>query len=309
MPNALILGISGFCARHLVPRLRDIPGISILGAGRRGAPPPVAGIDRYWPTDARDPDQVRRLVKEARPDWVFNLAGTSVGSAPDLFAANLNVALNVLEAVRVDAPHARTLLVGSAAEYGAASPSEMPLTEDQPCRPRGPFGISKHAMTLAGLDYARTHDLHVVVARPFNVIGAGIPPTLLLGALVQRLKEAKASGSGVLRAGPLEDRRDFVAVEDVVDGFVRLVEGNGSGQVVNLCTGRSRPCRELVDLLLAASGMRVRVEIDPGLRRPQELRDSTGSPARAMSGFGFRPRISIEESVRRTWADAIAEES
>lgn len=304
MANVLIVGISGFCARHLASRLREIPGMRLFGAGRRGAPPALAGIERYWPIDARDADQVRRLVREARPDLIFNLAGVSSGPAPDVYGTNLMAAVHLLEAVRLEAPGARTLLVGSAAEYGEAGGSEAPLSEEHPCRPVGAFGISKHAMTLAGLEFARTHGLQVVVARPFNAIGAGIPPTLLLGALIQRIKEAKASGSTLIRTGPLEGRRDFVAVEDVADGFVRLLSGDTSGQVFNLCSGQSRSARDLLDLLIASSGIAVRAEVDPALERTRGIRNSVGDPAKAMSRVGFRLRVPVEEAVRRSWAEA-----
>src|SRR5438876_5214619 len=136
MANALILGITGFCAGHLVPRLREIPGIRLFGAGRRSPPPSLGGIERYWQTDARNTDEVRRLVREAKPDLIFNLAGVYSGTAPEIYETNLVAAVNLLEAVRLEAPRRRTLLVGSAAEYGEARPSDLPLTDEHPCLPQ-----------------------------------------------------------------------------------------------------------------------------------------------------------------------------
>src|SRR5689334_293949 len=169
---------------------------------------------------------------------VFHLGGASRASDRNVYAVNFLSWVNELDAVQRVVPDCRVLIVGSAAEYGVVSESELPTTESQATRPVGAYAIAKVATTSAALNYARQHGLHVVVARPFNIVGAGVPATLLTGALLERIRIALDTGAGLVKVGNLESRRDFVSVEDVADAYVKLLEGDFSGEIFNLCSGR-----------------------------------------------------------------------
>ena len=162
------------------------------------------------------------LLRRVRPDLVFHLAGIQQGEAKDIYRTNVMGAVHLLEAVRQECHSSRVLLVGSAAEYGLVGKNELPVTESTPCKPQGPYGLSKYASTLAGLDWSRQFGMKVVIARPFNIIGAGISPNLFAGALLARAREALATqGDPMVKVGNMESQRDFIAVEDVVEAYMR----------------------------------------------------------------------------------------
>jgi GDP-4-dehydro-6-deoxy-D-mannose reductase len=256
----------------------------------------------YRPIDVTDGEAVRALLREIQPAQIFHLAGLNQGEASTIFRSNTLGAAVLLEAVRDVVSDARILLVGSAAEYGVVPSSELPVTEQHSCLPRGAYGISKHAVTLAGLDFVRRLGLRIVVARPFNLIGPGLPATLVVGAAVARLKEALAHPEPpVVRMGNLEARRDFVAVDDVVEAYVRLLEGAFWGEVFNLCTGKAVSIRRVVELILARADRPVRLEADTGLLRPGDVDEMYGSFQKAERAIGFRPRVGVEAAVRAIW--------
>src|SRR4051794_13367067 len=116
MRSALVTGVGGFCARHLVARLVAEGDVRVIGAGTRPAPAEGVAVHEYHQVDVRAPAQVDDLLRRTGPDEVFHLAGSSTGTRDDLFRVNHQGTVNVLEAVRTRAPRARVLLVGSAAE-------------------------------------------------------------------------------------------------------------------------------------------------------------------------------------------------
>lgn len=276
--------------------------MTVVGADVAAEPPDDGICDAYSAFDIGDADSVDELVARSRPDWVFNLAGRARGASEDVFRVNTLGAAHLLESIRKRAPEARVCMVGSAAEYGPVDESELPITEQQPCRPIGDYGISKYAATTLALGYVRAYGLSLVVARPFNIVGPGIGSDLVVGAILRRAREALADqAEPVVAVGNLETMRDFVAVEDAMAGLVGMVRSGHSGEVFNICSGEARSVREVVELALSHSTRPIRLEVDPDLVRPQDVRVVFGSWRKANLAFGFRPTTGIEASLEAAW--------
>jgi len=306
--KALITGIGGFCGWHLVRRLRLEQGVEIAGLDtKKGRPSAHSDIDRFFQADVRDAEAIASAVRTIQPDWLFHLAGVSGSGVPEALIYEVNVfgTLNVIEAVRGHAPECSVLVVGSSAEYGPVEPSMLPIRENEACHPFGPYGISKYAASLMALDYADRHDLNVVVARPFNIVGAGVPASLVVGALIQRAKHALAASDPVIKVGDLEAERDFVAAYDAVDAYVRLVQGRFSREIFNICSGRAYSIRHVAGILLANATRPITLEFDPGLVPRSPVRRIYGSYEKAEKAIGFRPSVSLEEALKDAWCGEI----
>jgi nucleoside-diphosphate-sugar epimerase len=304
MPLALITGANGFCARHLARRVAGEDGCSVVGLDVHRDARCDASFDDYVAADIRDPNALTRIIEKLRPDFVFHLAGLVQGASHDVYRANLLGGIALLESVRAAAPGARVLMAGSAAEYGPVGPSDLPIIEAQPCSPSGPYAISKYAATLAAIDCAKKWGMRVAVARPFNIVGAGVPESLLVGAVLQRIRKALAEDADpIVPVGNLESRRDFVAVDDVVEAYWRLIHAECWGQVFNICSGRPLPVRFVVERLLSFAPRPIRLRVDPALVRTAEAADVYGSWQKAHRAFGFQPSTSLERALCAAWGD------
>jgi GDP-4-dehydro-6-deoxy-D-mannose reductase len=255
--------------------------------------------------DLLDGDAVVAFMRSARPRAVFHLAAqASVGRSwkqpGETLRTNLDMTLNVLEAVRREAPEATVLLVGSGEIYGA--PERLPLTEDAPLRPQNPYAVSKAACDLLGGQYADAHELRVIRTRTFNHAGPGQSEDYVVGTLTRQVAEAELAGGGeaVLHVGNLEAARDFTDVRDVVRAYTALMELPTGAY--NVCSGRSVSVRELVELLGRVAGVDVRAEVDPERVRAHEVPEIRGSAASLEAASGWRPEIPLE----RTLADALS---
>jgi GDP-4-dehydro-6-deoxy-D-mannose reductase len=256
--------------------------------------------------DLRDPEAVRTAVRDAAPEVVYHLAGeSSVPRSWERPAAAMEVnaggALNLLEALRSEAPRARTVIVGSGEMYGP--PERLPLDEGAPLRPQNPYAVSKAAADLLAGMYAEVHGLHAVRVRAFNHAGPGQSPAFVVGALARQVAAGLVAGDDPIRlvTGSVEPRRDFTDVRDVVRAYRALADA-GAATVYNVCSGRSTSVAELIELLRDVAGRELAHEVDADLVRDHEVMEVRGSHERLTAATGWEPEIPLE----RTLADAIA---
>jgi GDP-4-dehydro-6-deoxy-D-mannose reductase len=251
-----------------------------------------------------DPEAVRRAVTEAAPDRVFHLAalasvGRSWHDARAPLVRNVEMTLNLLEAVRGEAPGAAVLVASSSEVYGP--PERLPIDESAPLRPQNPYAVSKAACDLLAGQYADTHGLHVVRTRAFNQAGPGQSDHYVVGTITRQVAEAEARGAGevVLRTGNPESRRDFTDVRDVVRAYAAAVELQPG--VYNVASERAVSVRELIELLASTTEIRLRHEVDPERIRPNDVPEVRGSAERLREATEWAPEIALE----RTVADAL----
>ena len=260
--------------------------------------PPRADLDLL------DADAVRRAVADAQPESAFHLGalasvGRSWQDARATLVGNLEMTLNVLEAVRAEAPAARVLHAGSAEVYGR--PDRLPVDEDAALRPQNPYATSKAASDLLAGQYTDTHAVRVVRTRAFNHAGPGQSDDYVIGTLTRQVAEAEARGANelVVRTGNPDSRRDFTDVRDVVRAYAAAVELDPG--VYNVASGRTASVRELIELLASATDVRLRHEVDPERVRPNDVSEVRGSAERLAEASGWAPAIPLEQTV----ADAI----
>jgi GDP-4-dehydro-6-deoxy-D-mannose reductase len=284
---ALVSGGCGFAGRHLVQLLS--------GRGFRVAAPSRAELD------FRDADAVRRLVAEETPTAVFHLAAFSSPSLAleqpgEALLGNLEMALNVLEAVRRESPEAVVVLVGSGQVYGR--PRSLPLTEDAPMTPDNPYAVSKASSDLLGRQYAEAHGMSVVRMRPFNHAGPGQSDHYVLGSIARQVAEAEVTGAGecVLRTGNPDVARDFTDVRDVVRAYVEAA-AVGSG-AFNVCSGSAVSIAELVALAASSAKIPIRHEVDDSRLRAADTPILYGSHERLTAATGWTPEIPLEQTLR-----------
>ena len=306
MKTVLITGATGFCGWHLIQRLRKEGDVRIVGFSLDTNHIVASLCDEYIQADICDFNAVQTIVQRSKPDIVFHLAGIPQGDTISIYHINFTGSMYLLESLRLLQPDARILLVGSAAEYGPVEPSDSPITEDHPCNPVGPYGVSKYAMTLSGLDFARCYGMEVAIARPFNIIGPGISPALLVGAILSRAKQAiEAGGDLVVKVGNVHTQRDFIAVEDAVEAYLQIINGEHWGEVFNVCSGRAYAISSIITQLLANAAQPLRWEVDPALVRETDTKVSYGSFKKIEKTYGFKPVMTLEDSLRAAWHFAI----
>jgi GDP-4-dehydro-6-deoxy-D-mannose reductase len=291
--RVLVTGGSGFAGRHLVAACRE-------------AGDDVATAERASGVDLLDAAATRAAVADASPAVVYHLAarahvGESWRDPAGTLHDNVAMTLNVLEAVRAQAPDATVLVASSSEVYGP--PARLPVDESAPLRPQNPYAVSKASCDLLAGFEADAHGLRVIRARAFNHSGPGQEPTYAIASFARQAAVAAEAGAPVLRivTGNPDTRRDYTDVRDVVRAYRLLAERAEPG-AYNVCSGVSRSARELIQGLAAAAGAELEHVVDPELVRPNEVMELRGSAAALRAATGWEPEIPIE----RTLADTVA---
>jgi len=227
--------------------------------------------------------------------------GRSWGDPAATLAHNQAIDLNVLEAVRHEAPGAVLLAVSSGEVYGP--PTSLPVDESAPLRPQNPYAVSKAAGDLLAGFYADAHGLRVVRPRAFNHAGPGQPPLFALASFTRQLAAGIEAGDDPIRlvTGNPDARRDFTDVRDVARAY-RLLAAAGEPGVFNVCSGRSASPREILAALAAAAGVRIEHAVDPALVRAHEVMEVRGSAARLRAATGWEPEIALATTLADTVA-------
>jgi GDP-4-dehydro-6-deoxy-D-mannose reductase len=294
-----VTGAAGFVGSVLVPALRAA-GREVVGVHLPELPPGRA--DCAWRAcDLRRRDDVAALVADVRPAAVIHLAALASPAEAErapLEALRANVlALDALLAA-LEGTAARLLFVSTGDVYGPSPLGAPPRREDEPPRPPNVYAATK-AAGEALVRLAAARGLDACVARPFNHTGAGRPPLYAEASFAQQLVAIeRGRQAAVLRVGNLAAVRDFSDVRDVVAAYVLLLERGERGATYNVCSGRGRSIREVLDALVARSNAKPAVEVDPERFRPlPDDRVALVGDAGRLRALGWAPSHSLDDAL------------
>ena len=300
--RALIFGVNGFVGAHLARELAS-RGYEVCGSDlKEGCALPEVG--RYASCDLADSEGVAKVVADAKPDYIVNLAAiSSVGQSWRMPALTMRVnvegALNVMEAARALETMPRVLLVGSSEEY---APKDGPLNEGDPTVSNNPYGISKATQERFAALYAERYGLEVCLTRSFNHTGPGQNPNFVLPSWCKQAAAIERSGKpGRMTVGNLKVARDFSDVRDVVRAYRLILEGGRAGDAYNVGSGRALPLDELFQIVTGFCSQDIEVGIDPELIRPTDTPCICCDASKVRDELGWVPERNIEETLREIY--------
>jgi GDP-4-dehydro-6-deoxy-D-mannose reductase len=253
--------------------------------------------------DIEDSFSVDRAVEMAAPDRVYHLAAQSYPSeswdAP-LCTLRVNVegTVNVLEAVRRRRPQARVHIAGTSAQYGWVDPEETPIAETHAMRPASPYGVSKVAAELMGLQYHDSYGLDVVVTRSFNHVGPYQGDRCSIQTFCRQMAAVEAGVKPpVIEVGNLASQRDFSHTSDVANALWLLLEHGAPGEVYNLCSGRPTRIGDIVDMVRERGRVPAEVVVDASRLRPSDEPVLFGDNSKLRAATGWDPSIGMDRIV------------
>ncbi len=260
-------------------------------------------IDTPETWDLRDPLATLATVEGAAPDAVLHLAAQS--SVPDAFkdpATTLDVnvlgTLHLLQALQRTGFRGRMVFVGTGDVYGNVPEDALPVTEAQLPAPRNPYSVSKLAAEALCYQWTVTEGLDIVMARPFNHIGAGQSDRFVVSDFARQVAQIKCGRrKPVVMVGDIDVTRDFTDVGDVIRAYFALLGSGATGEVYNVCSGRDHSIRSLLERLAELAGVSVSIEQEPARMRRAEQRRMRGDPDKIGRATGWRAATPLDESL------------
>lgn len=297
--RVLVTGAGGFIGRPLVRALTD-RGIAVVAMGRRIPQAVEALSECVVRGDLADPRAVEAAMtalssgnEKSRSQDVIHLAGIGSVEAARAdshtsFEANVIGTHRLLEACR-STRIGRFVLASSGLVYG--NRGRQPVTEDAAPAPASIYAATKLAAEVLAEGYAADSGFACDIARLSNVYGAESPESTVAGMVIRQAREGRP-----IQVRSLSQVRDFIYVDDVVKGFLALLQTGGESgcRVVNLSSGVGTSIADLVKAALQASGLP-----SDGVPSVDQCDEAIVlANGRMAATTGWRPAYSLLEGLR-----------
>ncbi len=305
--TALITGVTGQDGSYLAELLLA-KGYEVVGVVRRTSHDSYERIGHLLdslhivPADLLDQHSLTSVVRDARPDEVYNLAAQSFvptsWSQPVLTGEFTALGVTrLLEAVRLAHPQARFYQASSSEMFGKAV--ETPQRETTPFYPRSPYGVAKVYGHWITVNYRESYGLHAVSGILFNHESPRRGLEFVTRKVSHGVAQILKGKARELRLGNLDARRDWGFAGDYVDAMWRMLQRPRPTDYV-VGTGQTHTVRELCELAFAHVGLEWKryVKVDPQLVRPAEVDTLQADPSRAGRELGWSPRVDFAGLVR-----------
>jgi GDP-L-fucose synthase len=293
--RVLVTGGGGFVGSRLVARLQE-----------DGNDPFVARRSDYDLT--READTVR-LFEDSQPELVFHLAaevggiGANRANPGRYWYANLMMGAHVLEQARVRGI-GKLVLAGTVCAYPKFAPvpfREETLWDGYPEETNAPYGVAKKALLVGAQAYREQYGLSAIYLLPANLYGPGDnfhhTNAHVIADLIRKMHD---SPDEVVLWGDGTPTREFLYVDDCVEGLLLAAKHYDGSEPVNLGTGNEISIRDLAELVAELSGFEGEIVWDTSMPNGQPRRSLDASRAKEL--FGFEARTSLREGLERTIA-------
>lgn len=299
--RVLITGIAGFVGSRLAGYLRD-QGHQVVGMYLE-TPPDLQGVELYE-VDLLDEDLVCKTVRQTAPEAVIHLAGLShVGDSWSRPAEYFRVNVLGTEGLLRCTGDLRLLAASSAEVYGAVPESQQPIAEARTVAPQSPYALTKAAMERQVMAAGG------VVVRSFNIIGPGQAPNFALPTFARQLAAMRLERQKpVLDVGNLTARRDLIHLDDAVQAYEVLLHQSEPGECYNLGTGTAHSIQEVLDRLIAISGLSPEIREDPARVRPVDLPLLQADNNR-LQRLGWQPSRDLDQALQELWDATLSQVS
>lgn len=303
--KCLITGINGFVggylAEYLLNKTNQVFGTFYPKDLNKNIKDPIQSFF----CDLTIPQDIDKLIKEIKPEFIFHLAGQSFipyswDDPATTFKTNVLGPIYLLEAVKKHAQTAKILIVGSSDEYGSVNGSTN-LSEDAPLNPDNPYGISKACADLLSHQLGKHNNLKIVRTRSFLHIGPGQSEKFVVSDFCKQIALIeKGEQPPVMKVGNLESKRDFTDVRDIVNAYWLALEKGIPGEVYNITSQNLLSIQELLDKLISMTDTKITVEIDPKKIRTTDTKLTMGDSTKFRTQTMWQPEIPIEKTLQDT---------
>tara|TARA_B110000027_G_C16121943_1_gene303656 strand:- start:1079 stop:2077 length:999 start_codon:yes stop_codon:yes gene_type:complete len=306
--KVLITGADGFIGSYLVEKLIDEGAIvkafvfynSFNSWGWLDTlPKEKLNKIEIFSGDIRDPNGVRTAMEGC--EIVFHLAALiaipySYHSPDSYIDTNVKGTLNVVQAAK-NLKVERVLVTSTSEVYGTAK--YVPIDENHPRQPQSPYSASKIGADAIADSFYKSFDLPLTIVRPFNTYGPRQSARAIIPTIITQL----LNGQTEIKLGDLRPTRDFLFVEDTVNGFVEIAKSDSLiGQDCNIATHSEISMKDLAEEIIKQINPEARIVTDNSRLRPEksEVFRLFGSNSKIIENTNWELKNTFSEGIEKT---------
>lgn len=296
--RVVVTGGAGFLGSFVVERLNELGAQEVF-------------VPRSATYDLRSHAAIMRLLEDTKPDVIIHLAalvggiGANRERPADFMYDNLMMGAQLLHEA-YQAGVGKLVVAGTACEYPKVTP--VPFSEDDlwngyPEETNAPYGIAKRALLVQGEAYRQQYGFSSIHLVPTNLYGPrdnfDLHTSHVIPAIIRKCVEAKERGDDHMMAwGTGSATREFLYVEDAVEGILLAAERYDEPLPINLGSGMEISMKALIHLIAELTGFEGEIRWDASKPDGQPRRALDSS--RARDKFGFVAQTNFREGLTRT---------
>jgi GDPmannose 4,6-dehydratase len=329
---ALITGVTGQDGAYLAEFLLA-KGYVVHGVKRRSSSLNTQRVDHLYVDphqenvrfflhygDMTDATNLIRLIQEAQPTEIYNLAAQShvqVSFETPEYTANADAlgTLRLLEAIRILRMEQRVRFYQASTSELYGNTPQTPQNESTPFAPRSPYGAAKLYAYWITVNYREAYGMHASNGILFNHESPIRGETFVTRKISRAVAAIELGRQEQLFIGNLNARRDWGHARDYVEGIWMMLQQPQPDDYV-LATGEGHTVREFIERAFAVAGRTIRwqgegleeagvdkasgktlVKVDPRYFRPTEVDALVGDASKARSKLGWKHRVSFDQLV------------
>ena len=198
--------------------------------------------------------------------------------------------------------------LGTVCAYPKNTP--VPFKEDDlwngyPEETNAPYGLAKKMMLVQSQGYREEYGFNSIFLLPVNLYGPNdnFDPASshVIPALIKKCVDAvENNDKEIVVWGTGKASREFLYVEDAVEGILLAAERYNSSEPVNIGSSFEITIKDLIEIIVKETGFTGEITWDTTKPDGQPRRKLDVS--RAKKEFGFESQTSFEEGLRKTIA-------
>lgn len=308
--TALIVGVSGQDG-SLLARLLLGKGYRVVGTSRDADANEFSSLKRLGIREdievgtlaAEDFQAVLRIVRETKPDEIYNVGGQSSVARSfekpfETMQSHLLAVLHLMEAMRSSDRRIRLYNAGSGECFGDTD--GVAADENTAFNPLSPYAVAKAAAHWQSVAYRNSHGLFVSNGIAFNHESSLRPSHFVTRKITSAVKRIINGADERLKLGNLSIRRDWGWAPEYVEAMWKMLQAEDPADYV-LATGINASLEEFVSEAFRCVGLewREHVDTDETLLRPAEIHANRGDASKIERELGWKATVTMPEVVRR----------
>lgn len=308
--KVLVTGGAGFIGSNICEKLLNNPRIElvrVIDNLATGSKDNIAGFLSHPKFEFAEAD-IRNFssCQQATEAMDAILHQAALGSVPrsvqkpiDTNDYNINGTLNIFFAAKENNVK-KIVFASSSSTYGTNA--DLPKLEDKIGEPLSPYAVTKLVGELYAKVFSKLYDFSYIGFRYFNVFGPHQSPEGPYAAVIPIFFREMMAGRSPVINGDGSQSRDFTYVENVVDiNIGTLTNDNPASwnQVYNVAYGSKTSLNELYAHIAKLTGHKKEPQYGPD--RKGDIKDSLADISKAKKLLNYKPGISIEEGLVKTY--------
>ncbi len=296
--RVLVTGGNGYLGRHLVAQLKkeqaNVFVIDKFGdAGELGS--------NIFLFDLTDKEIVETMLDLIQPDIIFHLAASlnrarNFDDYQNIHNVNLNGTIHLLNALK-NRDYEHFIFASTSEIYGDNVP---PFNENKIPAPTSPYSLTKLFAENFIQTFSKTYRKKFTILRIFNFFGKQMSPQFFIPQMINTLTENKP-----FEMTKGEQKRDFLYVNDVINGLILTAKHEANNEIYNLCSGQAVSLKELV--LKVKSTLNSQSDIVFGALpyRENEVWNMVGDNAKIRKDLGFVPMYDLGAGIEEVISNKV----